>query len=104
MCLNFTKVTSKRFINYISVTSKVVTNKMTNEKQETLEERTKIRLNDIEDIMKDARITFTNISWSNSSTQFQSLYKQNLALYEQNEIIIDYLQEIYKTQKGEQKW
>jgi len=67
---------------------------MTNE---NLEHRTKIRLDNIEDLMVDAENLIKY-----GDTLAISL-KQNRALYEQNKIIIDYLQEIYKTQKGEQK-
>ena len=66
-----------------------------------LEHRTKIRLDNIEDFMKDA---LTNASYSLLKREFRVLYNQNKALYEQNKIIIDYLNEIYKAQTGEQKW
>ena len=62
-----------------------------------LEHRTKIRLDNIGDLMVDAE---NLIKYGDTPA---IILKQNRALYEQNKIIIDYLQEIYKTQKGEQK-
>ena len=62
-----------------------------------LEHRTKIRLDNIEDLMVDAE----NLRKYGDTPAI--ILKQNLALYEQNKIIIDYQQEIYKMLKGEQK-
>jgi len=62
-----------------------------------LEHRTKIRLDNIGDLMVDAE---NLIKYGDTPA---IILKQNRALYEQNKIIIDYLQEIYKAQTGEQK-
>jgi len=64
-----------------------------------LEHKTKIRLDNIEDLMKDV----SPIPHHALGLSVQALYKRNSALYLQNQIIIDYQQEIYKMLKGKQK-
>ena len=64
---------------------------MTNKK--TLEERTAIKLEDIENLIKYASEDLKDDSFH------LAIYNQNKALYEQNEIIIDYLQEMHKELK-----
>ena len=74
---------------------------MTEQTKKTLEERTQISDNIIKKNMEYAGEMFmTSIR---DEPSFQALYTQNLALYEQNKIIIDYLQEIYKAQTGKRK-
>jgi len=77
--------------------------KQKNKKQKTLEERTNIKLADIEALMETTNSTYINLSWTKPQDHFRAIYSQNIALYGQNKIIIDYLQEIYKAQTGEQK-
>ncbi|MDP2673267.1 MAG: hypothetical protein Q8O84_05640 [Nanoarchaeota archaeon] len=72
----------------------------TNEK--TLEERTKSRMKKIEAMIENAGDFYGRSHHHHDPTK-RAIYTQNLAIHKQNEIIIDYLQEIYKTQKGEKK-
>ena len=65
----------------------------------SLEERTNDKLASIETLLKTANSVKMNISWSKPQDHFRALYAQNQALYEQNQIIIDYLREMYKEMK-----
>ncbi len=82
---------------------------MTNEKQtKSLEERTNERLITISKLLESTKNSINDITWAkprdhfetinhrNINLTFEALYNQNLAICNQNEIIIDYLQEIYK--------
>ncbi len=75
---------------------------MTNEKIKTLEERTESRLENIETLMRNA-IELGRKNYDEDGSGIRAIYSQNQALYEQNKIVIDYLQEIYKNQSEVKK-